>query len=322
MANATLSTSRCHGYVGPVYIQLLASCALIIFLSRLRQLQPLFEYYQTRLELNFIYVMAAPPGTPLLSKGARKFYQDLGPPFNEDSCTDMDMLPPPVDPRGQVPVSWSLTPCTSGLRATFVRVPHTSRSMVRSTTSNVRWQAPDMVRAPLRSTTRTIPLGRDMMSNSAPLLHASAQRHAPYGSSPQVYGSAQQHAQRSLQHAPMTHRSLLQPVQQYGRSIPPLTMAAPQQPSMTYLQPQQQLPMYQPQPRYQPQPVQQQTVQHVPTLQLSNDESIRQLSQLLLQSLSTPQNLPAPASQATILDLSTLAQPPGLFSRPDPLRSL
>jgi hypothetical protein len=61
----------------------------------------------------------------------------------------------------------------------------------------------------------------------------------------------------------------------------------------------------------------------VPTLQLSNEESIRKLSKLLLQSLTAPPPiLPIPASQATILDLTAMPSPPALTPRPYLLRSL
>jgi hypothetical protein len=161
------------------------------------------------------------------------------------------LLPPPVDPRGQVPVNWNLTPCNTGLRATFTKVPHHSRSLVKSTTSNVRWQAPLQVRAPL-STVRNIPLSRDPSSYSAPLQYASAQRHAPSGSAQQLYGSTQQHAPRSLLHqASTTHR---QPAHPYGRLPPAHTLAVPLQPSLaTHRLPQQPMSLYQSVPQYTPQ---------------------------------------------------------------------
>jgi hypothetical protein len=197
MANATLSTSRCHGYVGPVYIQLLASCALIIFLSRQRLLAArcfcTTKQHTIRSLQRILDAMALPPGTTVLSKGARKFYEDAGPSFelfNQNDTPGIPLtfnqtdsngnsLPAPVDPRGQVPITWTLNP-----------VAHTSRSRVRQCHSTL--EAPSQVRAPTRNipTSRVgFTYGRVPSASTGALSRASAQAHAVthhFGSPPHL----------------------------------------------------------------------------------------------------------------------------------------
>jgi hypothetical protein len=259
--------------------------------------------------------MALPPGTTILSKGARKFYEDAGPSFevfNHNDTPEIPLtfnqtdfngipLPPPVDPRGQVPVPWSLNP-----------VAHVSRSRVRQ-------EAPFQVRAPTRnypSSRVGFTYGRVPTASTSALSRASAQAHAAsrFGSPP-----------------------LQAPGRSLPQSLPPQGYMPQPQPLVGYappLQPQQLQPQAAPPVQYsqfsalQPvqyaAPAQQQVqfttphVQQAPVVSHSNDD-MRKLASLLLESLSAPPALPAPASQATILNLTDM---PALTQRPDPLESL
>jgi hypothetical protein len=276
--------------------------------------------------------MAFSPGTKVLTKAALKSYQDLDDPSLMDGAqqTSADLgLPAPVDPRGQVPVPWRVNLITSkdSLRTVIRKVPHSSRSKFRTVVTR---RPAHTIRAP-RSRVRAIPLSREetpriISAHSAPAAalgapsDASALEHAPNGSSllhatPQV-GSAPQ----SLPHwtpAPELPRA----PPQWGapnHALLPSELSITPQPSAWNMAgmhpslpnfgsiPQQNLPAASTSgfTGFSGTPESQMAQLGLSLPQTQND--IRRTVEMILGSLNAPPpQLPAMASQATIIDFTS-----------------
>ena len=265
--------------------------------------------------------MALPPGRRVLTPAEKKFYAEMNPQTPQSDLyrqmrelrgTDAAASQPSLgfahelsdssDPRLLPPRrdNWNMIP----LSTTGSLPSHVSRSRTRNEYRPPR-EAPSLGRAP--SSLASMP------SRGFHPYFGNTASHVPCQSAPQ---------QALPQSAPQPALPL------YLDAMRPSTI---QQPCAIYDQRASQAP-----PSFQlgsttvastPQSTTFGSAAHTANLHApqQSDESLRRLADLLLESLTrTPPTLPAPAAQATIIDLSTMPPPPPLWGakRPAPTASL